>query len=199
MLTFFQGFGIGAGLIIAIGAQNSFVLSQAVRKQHIILIPLICTLCDVFLICAGVAGIGTYVASNPKISHYAAIGGAIFLFWYGLKSLRSALRKTANPEVETVKTSARTAVLTTLAITLLNPHVYLDTVVLLGSISGQFSGNSRIIFALGACLASTIWFFSLSLGGTLLEPLFRRPISWKFLDLSICCVMWSIAYSIWPA
>lgn len=198
MIPFFQGFGIGAGLIIAIGAQNSFVLAQGVRKQYIYLIPLICTLCDAVLICAGTAGVGTYVAANPEIRYYSALAGALFLFWYGLKSLYSAFFMTAQPEPDSVKTGVRSIILTTLAITLLNPHVYLDTVVLLGSISGQFQGTHRFIFALGACMASAVWFFSLSLGSSLLEPLFRRPFSWKILDISICCVMWSIAFSLLP-
>lgn len=198
MIPFFQGFGIGGGLIIAIGAQNSFVLSQGVRRQHFLLIPFICSICDIALICAGAAGIGSYVAAHPQVSHYAALGGTVFLFWYGLRSLHSALRNTASLQPEKVTNGTRSIILTTLAITLLNPHVYLDTIVLLGSISGQFQDSSRVIFTLGACLASTLWFFALSLGGTLLEPLFRKPISWKILDLCICCVMWTIAYSIFP-
>ncbi len=198
MVPFIQGFGLGAGLIIAIGAQNSFVLSQGVRKQHTFIIPLICSLCDALLICAGAAGVGTFVSSHPHIAHYAAIGGALFLFWYGLKSLISAFNGDSHEEAKPIHKSVKTIVLTTLALSLLNPHVYLDTVVLLGSISGQFEGTARIIFALGACIASFVWFFSLSYGGTLLEPLFRKPLSWKLLDFSICIVMWSIAFSIWP-
>jgi len=193
-----QGFGIGAGLIIAIGAQNSFVLSQGVRKQYIFVIPLICSLCDAVLICAGAAGVGTFVASRPHIAYYAGIGGALFLFWYGLKSLLAAFNGNAQHESKNVNNGMKTIVLTTLALSLLNPHVYLDTIVLLGSISGQFEGMSRFIFTLGACTASFVWFFSLSYGGTLLEPLFRKPISWRILDFSIFIVMWTIAFSIWP-
>ena len=95
MLIFFQGFGVSAGLIMAIGAQNSFVLSQGVRKQHVLLIPFICSVCDAILICTGAAGVGTFVASNPQISYYTAIGGSIFLFCYGIKSLNSAIRGSA--------------------------------------------------------------------------------------------------------
>ncbi len=198
MIPFLQGFGIGAGLIIAIGAQNSFVLTQGVKKQHIFLIPFICSLCDALLILAGAAGVGTFVASKPQIAYYAGIGGALFLFWYGLKSLISAFNGTAQEKGKHVKNGVKAIIFTTLALSLLNPHVYLDTVVLLGSISGQFEGMTRFIFALGACTASFVWFFSLSYGGTLLEPLFRKPLSWKILDFSICIVMWSIALSIWP-
>jgi L-lysine exporter family protein LysE/ArgO len=198
MLPFFQGFGIGAGLIIAIGAQNSFVLTQGVRKQHIYLIPLICSICDIILIIAGAAGIGSIVASYPKVSYYAGIAGAFFLFWYGLKSLMSVFDNAVLDTSKNQHISRRAIIFTTLAITFLNPHVYLDTILMLGTISGQFEGLKRFIFAIGACSASTIWFFSLSLGGSLLEPLFRKPLSWKILDLSICVVMWSIAWSIWP-
>lgn len=198
MVPFFQGFGIGAGLIIAIGAQNSFVLTQGVRRQYLFLIPLICALCDALLICAGAAGVGSFVAAHPQIGYYAGIGGAVFLFWYGLRALLKVFSDTAQDQSEKEATSVKAIILTTLAISLLNPHVYLDTVILLGSISGQFEGTSRLVFTLGACLASVLWFFSLSYGGSLLEPLFRKPLSWKILDFSICVVMWSIAFSIWP-
>ena len=198
MIPFFQGFGISAGLIIAIGAQNSFVLSQAVRRQHIFLIPLICSVCDAMLIGLGAAGLGSFVASHPRIGKAAAISGAVFLFCYGLKSLLSALKNSSLQSSGERALSLRSVIVTTLAITLLNPHVYLDTIILVGSISGQFEGSSRVIFVLGACSASFIWFFSLSLGGSLLEPLFRHPLAWKILDISICAVMWIIAASIFP-
>lgn len=198
MVPFIQGFGIGAGLIIAIGAQNSFVLSQAVRKQHLFLIPFICSVCDALLISLGASGVGTFVSSNPEIAYYAALGGSLFLFWYGWKALLSAFRSSSLTHSAKQANTVRSTILTTLAITLLNPHVYLDTIVLVGSISGQFEGNARLIFALGACLASIVWFYTLSLGGSLLEPLFRKPLSWKILDISICCIMWSIGFSLLP-
>ena len=198
MIPFFQGLGIGAGLIIAIGAQNAYVLSQGVKKQHQWIIPLICSICDSILILAGAAGVGAFIAANPQIATYAGKGGAIFLFWYGAKSLLSAFKKGSLEKEVQVEKSIKTVVLTTLGLTLLNPHVYLDTVVLLGSISGQFEGINRCVFAIGACTSSFVWFFSLSLGGGLLEPLFRHHRSWRVLDLSIWLVMWSLAYSIWP-
>lgn len=199
MIPFFQGFGIGAGLIIAIGAQNAYVLSQGVKKQHQWIIPLICSTCDAILILAGAAGVGAFIVANPHIANYAGKGGAIFLFWYGTKSLLSAFKKVSLEQEVEVQSSLKTVVLTTLGLTLLNPHVYLDTVVLLGSISGQFEGINRYVFAIGACTSSFVWFFSLSLGGGLLEPLFRNPRSWKILDLFIWLVMWSLAYSLWPS
>lgn len=155
-------------------------------------------MCDAILICAGAAGVGTFVASNPQISYYAAIGGSIFLFCYGIRSLHSAIRGSAESPTRKNNNSTRSVILTTLALTFLNPHVYLDTLVLLGSLSGQFEGSSRLVFTLGACAASVVWFYGLSIGGTLLEPVFRHPASWKILDILICAVMWTIAYSIWP-
>jgi L-lysine exporter family protein LysE/ArgO len=199
MIPFFQGFGIGAGLIIAIGAQNAYVLSQGVKKQHRWIIPLICATCDAILILAGAAGVGALIVANPQISAYAGKGGAIFLFFYGTKSLLSAFKKASLDKEVKVQSSLKTAVATTLGLTLLNPHVYLDTIVLLGSISGQFEGINRYIFAIGACTSSFVWFFSLSIGGGLLEPLFRHPRSWRILDLSIWLIMWTLAYSIWPS
>lgn len=194
--TFFKGFGIGSGLIIAIGAQNAFVLSQGVKKSHILLIPMICAICDALLIFLGVTGTGTLMASNKTLSLIAGIGGAAFLFFYGIKSFGSAFRGgslAANPKTET---SLKTAVLTTLAVTLLNPHVYLDTVILLGSISSQFKPPGHLFFGAGAAMASFLWFFSLSLGGRMLAPLFAKELSWRILDTLVGMTMWTIALSV---
>ncbi|MDJ0623073.1 MAG: LysE family transporter [Desulfocapsaceae bacterium] len=198
MLPFFQGFAIGGGLIIAIGAQNSFVLAQGVRKQYIILVPLLCSVIDVLLITAGAAGIGSFIGAHPEISTYAAVGGAIFLSGYGFRSLCSAFRTNVLQTSAATETTQASIIMTTLALSLLNPHVYFDTLVMLGSISSQFDGGLRVAFTLGACSASILWFFSLSLGGTLLAPLFQRPLSWRILNLSICMIMWAVAFSIWP-
>lgn len=195
-LTFLTGFGVGGGLIVAIGAQNAFVLSQGIKKNHSFMIPLVCCLCDIMLIAIGIMGVGTAVAANHLLSQIATFGGALFLFWYGLNSFRSAFRGGAlKGEGETI-VSPQSALLTTLAITLLNPHVYLDTVILLGSISSQFEGNKRFLFGAGAMTASIIWFFSLSLGGRLLAPLFQNVTSWRILDSLVGLTMWTIAGSL---
>jgi len=197
MLTaFFQGLGTGAGLIIAIGAQNAFVLSQGVRRNHFLTVPLICSLCDTLLIVAGVSGFGTIVASHPALSRGAALGGAIFLFAYGLKAFRSALRSSGLTTGDFVQHSRGRVILATLAVTLLNPHVYIDTVILLGGISGRFSGSGRYLFGFGAMTASFLWFFALSLGGRLLAPLLSRPLTWKILDSLVGLVMWAISASL---
>ncbi len=198
MIAYFQGMGTGAGLIIAIGAQNAFVLSQGVRKQHNWLVALVCSLCDSILIFLGAIGVGKAVAESPVLREIAGWGGAAFLVYYGVRSLQAAF-SAEELEINCQGYASRKAVLAaTLAVTLLNPHVYLDTLVLLGSISGQFSGNGRYFFAFGASSASFIWFFTLSLGGILLAPFFQNKTAWKVLDLLVCATMWVIAVQIVP-
>lgn len=194
MIPFFQGMGTGAGLIIAIGAQNAFVLSQGVKRQFIWLVVIICAACDALLIFAGAAGVGTFVAENEAIRSTAAWGGAIFLLYYGLNSLRSAIAGGAlKVESEEKNMTWYGAAAATLAVTLLNPHVYLDTVVLLGSMSGQFGESGRYLFALGASSSSFLWFFTLGLGGILLAPFFQSQKGWRVLDIFVCLTMWGIA------
>ena len=195
---YLQGFGMGAGLIIAIGAQNAFVLSQGVRRQHHWLVASLCFFCDATLIFAGVAGVGGAVSAHPRVMHAAAWTGAVFLFCYGIRALRAAFAQNTLQAEQTGELSRRAIVVTTLAVTLLNPHVYLDTVLLLGSISGQFAVDQRLFFALGACSASFIWFFLLSLGGSLLAPVFVKPWTWRVLDVCVCCSMWGVAVYLVP-
>jgi len=196
LLTFLKGFGAGSGLIIAIGAQNAFVLSQGVRKNHYIVIPLICAVCDALLILLGVTGMGTLIASSKSLSLIAGIGGAGFLFIYGIRSFRSAIRGGSLSANQKAESSLKAAILTTLAVTLLNPHVYLDTVILLGSISSQFKQPGHIFFGAGAVMASFVWFFSLSIGGKMLAPLFTKESSWRILDTLVGITMWAIALSV---
>ena len=194
---FIQGAGVGAGLIIAIGAQNAFVLAQGVRRTYPILIPSICWLCDCLLILAGISGLGKAVSTHPQWMRLAAWGGAIFLLVYGFRALHSAMAGASLEESGGMPAAtARAAIFTTLAVTLLNPHVYLDTVVLLGALSGRFAGTGRYAFAAGAIMSSFIWFFSLSLGARFLVPLFRRPVAWRILDSLVCLTMWTIAASL---
>ena len=196
MGAFWQGLGLGAGLIIAIGAQNAFVLRQGLKKQHVFLAALVCTLCDAALITLGVAGFGTIVSSHPVLTNLAAWGGAIFLLIYGLRAFWSVFKAQGLEPEGSVTLSRRDAVLTTLAVSLLNPHVYLDTVVLLGGIGGQFVGQHRVLYGVGAVTASSVWFFSLAYGATRLGPLFRRPLAWRILDAAIGLIMWSIAFAL---
>lgn len=194
--AFGQGLGLGAGLIVAIGAQNAFVLRQGLRRQHALTAALVCFLCDAALIALGVAGFGRVVSSTPVLTALAAWGGAVFLFAYGLRAFLAAARAQGLEVTTGAAISRRSVVLTTLAVSLLNPHVYLDTVVLLGSVGGQFAGAARTAFGLGAVTASAGWFFGLASGAARLGPLFRRPAAWRVLDALIGVVMWSIAASL---
>ena len=197
-----QGFGLGASLIIAIGAQNAFVLRQGIKKQHVFAIACVCTLCDAFLILLGVGGFGSLIASVPLLTLVATWGGAAFLLFYGLRSFRAALHPAVlNNDVEVAQPMRlRSTILTVLALSLLNPHVYLDTVVLLGSIGAHYPPSERVSFAIGAIFASFTWFFGLAYGAAWLAPLFKRPIAWRVLDAIIGCVMWAIAASLlWTA
>lgn len=193
---YMQGFGTGAGLIIAIGAQNAFVLSRSIRKQHHVAVCLTCSLCDILLIGLGVLGTGELIASNPALLAPTAWGGAAFLAWYGFNSLRSALRGGTLDDADEVATGLKATLLATLAVSLLNPHAFLDTVVMLGSMSGQHPGPGRYLFGLGAMTASLAWFASLGLGGRVLAPLFRRPVTWRVLDGLVCATMWTIALAL---
>lgn len=198
MITpFIQGLGSGGGLIVAIGAQNAFVLSQGVRGNHHLLIAFICILCDAIFITVGIAGVGASVAANPSLAQWVTWGGAGFLFIYGWGALRSALRggRLETSDQQAVR-SFKSAVFTTLAVTLLNPHFYLDTVIFLGSISSRFHGENRFLFWAGAVCASTLWFTCLSLGGRMLAPLFRKQLSWRILDSLVCATMWAIGLSL---
>ncbi|WP_419783374.1 LysE/ArgO family amino acid transporter [Maridesulfovibrio sp.] len=194
IIPYMQGFGTGAGLIIAIGAQNAFVLTQSIRKNHHLAICLVCAICDAVLISLGVLGTGELIASNPMLLKPAAWGGAAFLTWYGFGSFRSALKGGQLEAQEAVTTSLKSVILLTLTITLLNPHVYLDTVVMLGSISGQYEGMERYIFGFGAMSASFVWFYTLGFGGRALAPLFKKPVTWRVLDSAVCLTMWVIAW-----
>ena len=196
LLTFLKGFGVGSGLIIAIGAQNAFVLSQGVKTDHYIIIPLICAICDALLIILGVTGMGTLIASNQTLSLMAGIGGVGFLFIYGIGSFRSAIKGGSLSANHKAGSSLKVTILTTLGVTLLNPHVYLDTVILLGSISSQFKQPGHLFFGAGAVMASFVWFFSLSLGGRMLGPLFTKKSSWRVLDTLVGMTMWAIALSV---
>lgn len=196
MLALLKGLGTSAGLIMAIGAQNAFVLSQGLRKQYHWHIAGICSLFDGILVSIGILGAGALITQSEFWLLAARWGGALFLFWYGFKALRSALKSNSLETGAAELTSLRSAIITTVAITLLNPHVYLDTVVLIGSIGGQYPADERLWFAVGAISFSFIWFFSISLGARWLAPLFKKPMAWRMLDAGVCLMMWSIAVSL---
>jgi L-lysine exporter family protein LysE/ArgO len=181
--TYFNGMGLGAGLIMAIGAQNAHVLRTGLRRQHVGLTVLACVLIDVVLIACGVAGMGAAVQASPMMLGLARWGGAAFLLWYGLRSWRAVFASGAlQPGAAGAPVSAGRALAAIVALSLLNPHVYLDTVVLLGAIGAAFPAPERPAFALGAMSASALWFAALGFGATRLSQLFARPVAWKWID-----------------
>lgn len=191
---YLKGLGLGAGLIVAIGSQNAHVLRMGLRRQHVGLTVLVCVLCESLLISAGVAGVGTLIQRSPGLLAVARWGGALFLFWYGLRAWRSAYASHAlNAAPHTVELNVRQALATALAVTLLNPHVYLDTVVLLGAVGGQQGSEGKWWFALGAMNAAFAWFVLLGFGARLLSPWFARPAAWRMLDVLIGAVMMMLA------
>ena len=187
------GFSLGFSLILAIGAQNAFVLKQGLKGEHVFLVCLICAASDAILILIGVSGFHVLVASFPSLVTIARFGGAAFLLVYGLLSFYNAIRLDQGLMPSEIRSnSAWQSALTCLAFTWLNPHVYLDTVVLLGSVSTQF-GADVTWFAGGAMLASFVFFFGLGYGARLLRPVFATARAWRVLDFLIGCVMWGIA------
>ena len=192
-----SGFMLSLSLIMAIGAQNAFVLKQGLKKQHVFWVCLVCATSDAILITAGIAGFGAVVDAFPLAESVARYGGALFLIAYGAKSLISAFRNshTLEPAGELANTLS-TTLLVCLAFTWLNPHVYLDTVVLLGSIASQYAGAARMHFGAGAITASMVFFFSLGYGARFLRPIFHQPLAWKILDFAIAMVMFAIALSL---
>jgi L-lysine exporter family protein LysE/ArgO len=196
MSSFIAGFSLGISLILAIGAQNAFVLKQGLKKHHVFVVCFICALSDAVLIAAGVAGFGVIVKQYPQIELLARYAGAIFLVAYGLKSFYSALTSSHSMEAEgELLPSVYKTVLACLAFTWLNPHVYLDTVVLLGSISTQYEGT-KLLFASGAMFGSFVFFFSLGYGARVLIPVFQKPLAWKILEFFIGFIMLFIAASL---
>ncbi len=192
METAFAGFALGLTLIIAIGAQNAFVLRQGLRQQYVFAICLTCALSDAILIAAGVAGFGWMVKAAPWIKPVFTLGGAAFLVFYGFMNARAAWR---GGETLEAADNSRKGLVKTLAIcfalTWLNPHVYLDTLVLLGSISTDYP--SKFAFGAGAVTASFTFFFALGYGARYLAPIFARPSSWRILDVLVALTMWGIA------
>ena len=194
---FLKGMGLGASLIVAIGTQNAFLLKQGLKRHYVLTCILVCLLCDALLISAGVAGMGTVIANNPNFLLWAKAGGATFLIAYGLRAAKSAWRPAALTASTAKAPDVYWAVIgAALAFSLLNPHAFLDTVILLGSIGGQHEGSGRVYFAGGAIMASALWFFVLGFGARYLAPVFAKPMAWRVLDAIIALVMWAIAASL---
>lgn len=191
--TALLGFTTGLSLIVAIGAQNAFVLRQGIRKEHVLLTVLLCAISDALLIFAGVTGVGLIVERAPWILVVARIGGTIFLVCYAFFALRRAIRPQILDSSDAMaQTSAMAVAATTLMLTWLNPHVYIDTVLLLGSI-GAAQGDQALVFAVGAVFASITWFTALGYAARFLSRFFAKPKSWQVLDGIICVLMMAFA------
>ena len=197
LLPFINGLLIGAGLIMVIGAQNAYVLQQGLLKNHVFTLCTICFVADAVLIIAGVLGLGDHISRYPLILKVAAFLGVGILLFYACKSLGAAGRADAlTAAADTEKTALWPAVATLLALTFLNPHVYLDTVLLIGSISVQYRDHALTAFTLGAVLASCAWFYSLGYGAKALSPVLARPSAWRKLNIVIAIIMLLVAFSL---
>ena len=196
LLAVASGLALGLGLIVAIGAQNAFVLRQGLRLEHVAAVVAVCALSDLALIFAGVLGAGAALSRVPWLIPVVCFAGAAFLLCYGALAARRALRPGALlPDAAGARTGLAVTVGTCLALTWLNPHVYLDTVVLLGSMASTY-GEHRWQFAAGAALGSVVWFTGLGFGARLLRPVFARPAAWRVLDGGIAVVMAALAVSL---
>ena len=192
--VFIQGLVLSFGLIVAIGAQNAFVLRQGLRREHVGSVVVFCALADAILITAGVMGMAQALGDNPALARALALGGVAFLVFYGAQALRRARNPHRLQAAEgSNKLSRRAALAQAAAFTLLNPHVYLDTVLLVGSIGAQHPADLRGGFILGACTASGVWFGLLGYGARWLAPWFARPRAWQVLDGLIGLTMWGLA------
>lgn len=192
--VFFTGLSVGLGLIMAIGAQNAFVLRQGLRGEHVLAVCLTCAISDAVLIALGVSSFAAVSAALPGLEPALRYGGAAFLIWFGARSARAALSASSALVVDDAagRASLRSVLITCLALTWLNPHVWLDTVVLLGTVSTRFP-EDETAFAAGAMTGSFLFFFALGYGATRLRPLFARPGAWRLLEAGIALVMWAIA------
>lgn len=195
MNTALLGFTAGLSLIVAIGAQNAFVMRQGIRDEHVLPVVIVCAASDLVLIIAGVAGVGALVTSHPLLMTIARYGGAAFLIGYGLLAARRAIRPQVMTPSEAGPARLSAVLSTCLALTFLNPHVYLDTVVLLGTLANR-QGEGRWLFATGAAAASVVWFFGLGFGARRLAGVFARPGTWRVLDALIAAIMVALGFSL---
>jgi len=189
------GFLTSFTLIAAIGAQNAFVLRQGIRREHVLAVVSVCAVSDLLLITAGIAGIGAVITAHPQTVTVAKIGGAAFLLGYGALAARRALKPASMAPSQTGSTRLISVLMTCLALTFLNPHVYLDTVVLLGTLANQHA-DSRWLFGIGAVTASVVWFVSLGFGARRLAGLFASPMTWRVLDGLIAVTMIGLGISL---
>jgi len=191
-----EGFALSMGLILAIGPQNIFVVRQGLLRSHIFIVCLVCSLSDALLIIVGVLGLGSILASIEGADFLISIAAALFIATYGVIRIRSSMNPVGMAISDEKAQGLGSTILTLLAFTFLNPHVYLDTVILIGGASSRYSVDDRFTFAFGASLASFLFFFALGYGARRLASVLDKPDAWKFIDRGIACVMFGIAGSI---
>ena len=200
MIPFLEGIALGASLIIAIGPQNAFVIQQGILRQHVFLAAFVCTLVDVVLIIVGAAGFGTLIAIIPSLKTYFLWGGILFLMGYGTLSLISSFKHPRDKDSLGKNESGystknrKSIIITAAGFSLLNPHVYLDTVILLGGLAAQYEIPERNYFAFGAIMASVVWFYGIGYGATLIAPWFESSRGKRILDLVIAMIMFVLAF-----
>ncbi len=195
--VFFKGFIVTFSLIVAIGAQNAYLLKLGLLRQHVLKAVIFCTFSDFLLISAGVLGLGFFIKGNQLLINSIAIFGILFLCFYAFLSFKSAFKNESLQIDDNVKTNPLKQVIGMLFVfTYLNPHTYLDTVLLIGGIGANIESELKVLFLFGAVLASATWFTLLGFGARFLIPLFKKPITWKILDTSIGFIMLFIAYSL---
>jgi L-lysine exporter family protein LysE/ArgO len=195
VIALIPGFLTGLSLIVAIGAQNAFVIRQGLLRTHVPLVVAVCSISDALLIYLGTGGLGRIVQSNPDLLALIRWFGVCYLTWFGIKSLRSAFKENQLLAKGQAESSWKTILASVLALTYLNPHVYLDTVIFVGSIANQFHSD-KWFFAFGASMASVVWFSAIGFGARAASHLMSKPTFWKILDLSISIVMFSIAITL---
>lgn len=195
MIAFLPGLLTGLSLIVAIGAQNAFVIRQGLTRSHVLLVVAICALADLTLIWIGVAGLGALITSLPWLLEVIRWFGVAYLSWFGFRSARAAFKNESLDAAGAAEQSATKVAATALALTFLNPHVYLDTVILLGSIGNQF-GPDKWFFATGASVASILWFTTVGYGAKAASRLMSKPVFWRILDSVIAVIMFGIALTL---
>lgn len=195
-----KGVLVSASLILAIGSQNAFVLKQGLLKEHIFYVCFLCFICDVILMSIGVFGLGDSIQSSPLLTNIFAIAGICFLLFYGINSFINSYKGmnclTITNQAAYNSQQLTKVIATTLAVSLLNPHVYLDTVIIIGSFSATMNTGEKSFFLIGALIASFIWFFSLGYGSRLLIPLFKRNTTWQVFDFIVGIIMLWIAFNL---
>jgi L-lysine exporter family protein LysE/ArgO len=197
MTAFIQGFLISISLIVAIGAQNIYVLKRGLLKESVFVVALTCSLIDATLIIAGVKGLGKFLETYPFFITYITWFGIVFLCSYGFLSLKATfVNQAMDIDIKSSKKPTSVIIITLLSLSFLNPHVYIDTVLLVGTIGNSYEGSAQNMFTLGASASSFVWFFSLAYGSRVLVPVFKKPITWKILDFFTALIMFFVAYNL---